>query len=692
MGDNKDVAWKYARALSEGSSVRLCCNFCGKVTTGGVFRMKEHLAGGKRNATSCKKVTEEVRKEVADFMESEHLVGGNMNSALRKPPKMKGPMDVFLTPDPEIVVRKRNGKQPKIDENDGARKELRKRACKAFAKWMAIRTGPGMKPPSYHEVRVPLLKEEVADANQLMKAHEAEWVTYGCSLMCDGWEDRKHRCLIKFLVNTPRGSFFLESVDASAVAKTGDMLFELISKYVEMIGPKNVVQVVTDSASNNKAAGRMLMIRYQHLFWTPCAAHCIDLMLEDIFNIERLKKCIKKGMKLNAFIYTKPALVNMLREFTGERELLRPAKTRFATAFLTLSRINNQKANLRKMFQSERWQKSNYSKDPIGRNIAGFIATANFWNNVVCSLKVAGPLVKVLRLVDGEKKPPMGYIYEAMDRAKETIARAFDHDEHKYKTFFEIIDNRWDVQLHQPLHAAAYYLNPEFYYTNSDIENDKEVSLGLYKCLERMVDDDVQDQIGDQLELYKRAEGFFGLPMAIRQRSSKSPAACIFEHLHSKKRNRLAQQKLNDLVFVKYNRALKRRYEIRDVINPILLNEIDDSNEWLIGKMDGDNEEEDDEFVFSREDGLTHKDVAKASGAGEPRYNSRSNASRGSSKVNKKGTSTSEQSSKRRLIDESEDEEDEIEFNEGDRDKNPNTDQNLNDEDFENLEEEPENY
>ena len=34
-------------------------------------------------------------------------------------------------------------------------------------------------------------------------------------------------------------------------------------------------------------------------------------------------------------------------------------------------------------------------------------------------------LVKVLGMFDGETKPPMGYIYEAMDRAKETISRAF---------------------------------------------------------------------------------------------------------------------------------------------------------------------------------------------------------------------------------------------------------------------------
>ncbi|KAF8397598.1 hypothetical protein HHK36_016518 [Tetracentron sinense] len=39
-------------------------------------------------------------------------------------------------------------------------------------------------------------------------------------------------------------------------------------------------------------------------------------------------------------------------------------------------------------------------------------------------MKITAPLVRVLRLVDGEKKPPMGYIYEAMDRAKETIKEA----------------------------------------------------------------------------------------------------------------------------------------------------------------------------------------------------------------------------------------------------------------------------
>ena len=47
----------------------------------------------------------------------------------------------------------------------------------------------------------------------------------------------------------------------------------------------------------------------------------------------------------------------------------------------------------------------------------------SFWNNVAYVLKLTAPLVRVLRLVDSEKKSAIGYIYEAVDRAKEAIMR-----------------------------------------------------------------------------------------------------------------------------------------------------------------------------------------------------------------------------------------------------------------------------
>ncbi|XP_073285048.1 uncharacterized protein [Primulina huaijiensis] len=192
------------------------------------------------------------------------------------------------------------------------------------------------------------------------------------------------------------------------------------------------------------------------------------------------------------------------------------------------------------------------------------------------------------------------------------------------------------------------FLNPEFFYSNSNIENDNEVVTGLYKCIARMCEtDELQDKIMDQLPMYKRAEGLFGMSMAVRQRNKKSPAewwlaygcstpelqvfavkvlsltcsssACernwsVFEHLHSKRRNRLEQKKLNDLVYIKYNRALRRRYDMRDMIDPISLADIDDSNEWLMGGLNNNSGDEND-LVFD-DDSLTWGEVGRASGRG----------------------------------------------------------------------------
>ena len=78
-------------------------------------------------------------------------------------------------------------------------------------------------------------------------------------------------------------------------------------------------------------------------------------------------------------------------------------------------------------------------------------------------------------------------------------------------------------------------------------------------------------------------------------------------------------------MFVKYNRALRRRYDSRDTIDPISLKDIDDSNEWLIGRMDAETDE-DNELVFGN-DTLTWGEVARASRVQESSQRTRSTPS-----------------------------------------------------------------
>ena len=158
--------------------------------------------------------------------------------------------------------------------------------------------GKGFKPPSYHEVRVKFLKLEVKRTMNLLSEYKEEWKKTRCTIMSDGWTDKKKRSICNFLVNSPKGIVFLASVDTSDISKTADKVFEMLDDIVEQVGEDNVVQIVTDNAANYKAAGELLMEKRKNLFWTPCAAHCIDLILEDFEKkIKMHQTTITKGQK-----------------------------------------------------------------------------------------------------------------------------------------------------------------------------------------------------------------------------------------------------------------------------------------------------------------------------------------------------------------------------------------------------------
>ncbi|KAH1242508.1 hypothetical protein GmHk_07G019820 [Glycine max] len=580
-GDRVDAFWKWNSLKDKNNRKSVTCDFCHKTTTRGISRAKRHQLQIKGDVGSCKKVPEDVKLEMiaayekkiaetAAYMEAmqeedeeeedgileiarlksgkKHPTTSNEASSTASNKRIttkKGPIDFLFSKAPEESIKLgKTMRQSSVNETYN--KATRDRAVQYIARFFfrngipfnvaksksfklmieAIGTyGPHLKPPSYHELRVPLLKIELEYTKGLLRGHEEERIKYGCSIMSDGWTDRKNRTLINFLVNCSLGTQFVRSVDASEYMKTGQKVFELLDSFVEEIGEKNVIQVVTDNGSNYVLAAKILQVTRPKIFWTPCAAHCLDLMLEDIGKIPKVKRVIQRGIKLVGYIYNHALALNTMRKFTQKTELVRHGVTRFATTFLTLQRLHKQKANLRRMFTSDEWLKSKAAKEPKGKQATDVVLMPSFWNDVDYALKAMGPLVRVLRLVDNEKKKPaMGFIYEAMDRAKEAIQRAFNNNEGKYKDILAIIDKRWDCQLHHPLHAAGYYLNPKFFYTNPNIDNDNEVVDGLYKCIDKLSeDDDFVVEVHKQLLVYKRAGERFGMTAAMKARTEISP-------------------------------------------------------------------------------------------------------------------------------------------------------------------------
>ncbi|XP_042509285.1 uncharacterized protein LOC122084935 [Macadamia integrifolia] len=461
---------------------------------------------------------------------------------------VKGPIDSYLRRTPEEIVGERRSKgstQTTIQSSLRSNAD-RKKTNAYVAKWfyeacipfntVKLRSfeemveaiaqfGSGYKPPSYHELRVPLLQDEKAQIDCIKQKYEDYWKRHGCTLISDGWTDKRGRHLINFLVNCPLGTYFMGSVDVSSESQYAAMLFQLLDSKIEEIGEDNVVQVVTDNAANYVAAGRM-----------------------------------KK---------------------TNGIDLVRSGVTRFATSFLTLQSLYKNKDALKQLFVSDDWNSSKLSKTEAGKKVLETILAQTFWNSVLDCLRASQPILVVLR-----------------------IKVNFTNKERSWKKVLAIIDDRWEVQMDRPLYAAAFYLNASKYFdyiNDAPFEESCKIQDAFMSVIERMVPDlTVQDKIIRESQLYRKCEGSFSRSLAFKQRivgegaldpiswwqthGSSAPtlqqyairilglccsaSGCernwsTFDFIHTKKRNRLEHQRLNDLVYIQYNRRLHSRFQER---------------------------------------------------------------------------------------------------------------------------------
>ncbi|XP_020233789.1 uncharacterized protein LOC109813910 [Cajanus cajan] len=537
--------------------------------------------------------------------------------------------------------------------------DLREEACKQIARFFYINAiplnvaksdpfqgmwnyiAPGFKPPSYHDLKGKYLKQQVAEIKESMEGHKATWKRTGCSILIDDWTNTNGVTICNFYVNSPEGTVFLKSVNASEICKTVDGILKMMDDIVEEVGEENVVQVVTRNDSNYKAAGKMLVGKRKRLFWMPCVIDSINLMLEDFVMKLRIHgDTVANGRRITSYIYSRSALIGLLHHFTKGKDLVKPGVTKFATCYLTLKCLYENKGALVNMFSSKQWKCSFFAGTTCGKLAKSVVMDDKFWKNILVCLKGANPLIKVLQMVSSNSntKPAIGFIYDEMKQAKEKIQQAFKCVKKRYMPLWAIIDGRWDRNILGPLHATAYYLNPQFHYS-TNFKEDFDVKLGLYGSLCKMVAKQDWSKVEPMLEDFKHAKNYFGHDLAKRAIKTKNPAdwwdsygfeyselqhfairvlslttycfGCednrkAFDRVHLKKRNRLKQKTLNDVMLVMSNSKLAERHQAGKAIE-YSMDDLSSDDEWIT-EIDGssfdDEESELDElcFYFPNED------------------------------------------------------------------------------------------
>ncbi|XP_026451616.1 uncharacterized protein LOC113351923 [Papaver somniferum] len=235
-----DIAWMYAMEEKDPltKTRSITCVVCLKnIIGGGINRLKKHLAGQRGEITPCKRVSLDVRYQMLESLK-------------------------------ETSTKKRQREVKADDDQDNEVQEIEELMLDTVAA-----VGLGYKAPSYDDIRTKLLRSMVKEVRLFVESFSRFWEDTGCTIMADGWKDTSNRSLINFLVDCPKGTVFLKSVDASDMVKTGENLFNFLKEMVEIVGEQHVVQMVTDNASNYALAGRLLEEAFPNMYWTPCVAH-----------------------------------------------------------------------------------------------------------------------------------------------------------------------------------------------------------------------------------------------------------------------------------------------------------------------------------------------------------------------------------------------------------------------------------
>ncbi|KAF2296098.1 hypothetical protein GH714_036135 [Hevea brasiliensis] len=654
-----DPAWKHCQMFKNGERVQLKCVYCNKFFKGGgIHRIKEHLAGQKGNASTCLRVPPDVRlmmqqsldgvvvkkrkkQKIAEEISNLNQVGNEIEVFGNDQIEVNNGMDLIelsnvIEPGPSLLVGREEGGISKSGERRKKGRSKGSAANKMPLKVLydigapldavnsvyfqpmvdAIASGGSeIEMPSYHDLRGQILKNTVEEVKTDVDKHMATWARTGCSVLVDQWNTLMGRTLLSFLVYSSEGVVFLKSVDASDFINSSDALYELLKQVVLEVGARHVLQVITNMEEQYIVAGRRLSDSFPTLYWAPCAAHCLDLILKDFAKIGWINTVIEQARSITRFVYNYSVVLNMVRKYTAGNDIVEPGLTRFATNFATLKRMVDLKHTLQAMVTSQEWMDCPYAKKPGGLEMLDLLSNQSFWSNCVLITDLTNPLLRLLRIVSGNKRPAMGYVYAGIYRAKEAIKKELVK-RNDYMVYWNIIDHWWEQQNNLPLHAAGFFLNPKFFYSiEGDVHN--EILSQMFDCIEKLVPDvSVQDKITKEINSYKNAAGDFGRKMAVRARDTLLPVewwstyggSCpnlvrlairilsqtssligykqnhiLVEQIYDTK-NCLERQRLSDLIFAQYNLRLKQmvgKNEEQDTIDPISFDSVSALEDWV---------------------------------------------------------------------------------------------------------------
>ena len=136
--------------------------------------------------------------------------------------------------------------------------------------------------------------------------------------------------------------------------------------------------------------------------WSPCVVHTLNLIFKDWAQaFDWFKDTYFKGKQIVKYFVNPSHALTIFRS-NSKLELLKVAKTRFASHYIMLKRVVDVREALAITVVLNSWKElmkiGDENTREVGILITGYIRSDDFWNEVQNILVITKPIYKLIRL------------------------------------------------------------------------------------------------------------------------------------------------------------------------------------------------------------------------------------------------------------------------------------------------------
>jgi hypothetical protein len=195
-------------------------------------------------------------------------------------------------------------------------------------------------PPSCHAMRTTFIEPTKKYFEvEVKKATKQSIEMYRTTICTDGWDSITRRILMNVMLSCLIGDIFLGSIDTTWNKKTKAYIAMELKKFIEDVGPRLMIQICTDNATNMLGAMDNIVTTYSHIIKQGCTTHALDLILEDWEKIDQFKDLINKAKRVCFYMQNHHLTKALFWKNSPRKSLIVLADTQLACQFFMISQM-----------------------------------------------------------------------------------------------------------------------------------------------------------------------------------------------------------------------------------------------------------------------------------------------------------------------------------------------------------------